>query len=391
MSNPGMLLTTLGRNILAKGLLGKEIRFSKVAYGDGEFDYETEKVSELTKLKSWKLDLPLIGAKMTGDGTVEIMARLMNFELEEGFCAKEHGVFAIDPDTNREILYAYRNAGEEYSFIPANTGPVHKNTVMAYRVEIQDAANVTFNIDYSFAYTAEKDFSEHIEAAHPHPNIPNHYKSVSWTENFWATGGDNHLHKISVDNTKKVLLGEFDERISKQNERIKLTEDYISAQKRLGLNANLVIVEDFNPETTTDKTKIKVTSCAKGGDLIGLKENSGVKIGRKYWLTDGINQELVEISSTVYSFSSYHAKVTERLTYDYNVNDAYLITSTMEDKLQSLSDKRFIRWSSSESFGGFQANYERIIFFETNCDNYGAFSIEGDGILTKNGELTLRN
>ena len=58
MSNPGMRLTFHGRILLAKALTGKELKFSKVAYGSGDFDYETEKVSELEDLKEWRMDLP---------------------------------------------------------------------------------------------------------------------------------------------------------------------------------------------------------------------------------------------------------------------------------------------------------------------------------------------
>lgn len=158
MSNPGMRLTRAGKNVLANGLLGDEIHFTKVAFGDGDFDYETESLLDLTALKSWKMDLPIVGKKLDGGGTVTIVALCSNFQLEKGFAAKEIGVFATDQKSGNEILYAYRNAGDEYNFIPAKTGVVTKSTRYAYKIEIGDAENVTFNINFSFAYVSQEEF-----------------------------------------------------------------------------------------------------------------------------------------------------------------------------------------------------------------------------------------
>gem|GEM_PF-2396248 len=81
----GMELTRLGKEVLGKGLIGKEICFSKVAYGSGDFDYDTEKVLDLVELRHWRMDLPIVGKEVRGDGKVEIQAKLTNFDVEEGF------------------------------------------------------------------------------------------------------------------------------------------------------------------------------------------------------------------------------------------------------------------------------------------------------------------
>lgn len=158
MSNPGMRLTRAGKMILAQGLLGEEIHFTKVAFGDADFDYETESLLDLTALKSWKMDLPIVEKTLNDDGTATIVALCSNFHLEKGFAAKEIGVFAINQATGDEILYAYRNAGDEYNFIPAKSGVVVKSTRYAYKIEIGDAENITFDINFSFAYVSQADF-----------------------------------------------------------------------------------------------------------------------------------------------------------------------------------------------------------------------------------------
>ena len=46
----GMRLTAAGKKVLARGLLGEQILFTKVSIGDGYFDYDTESVYDLTEL-----------------------------------------------------------------------------------------------------------------------------------------------------------------------------------------------------------------------------------------------------------------------------------------------------------------------------------------------------
>ena len=317
MSNPGMQLTLHGRNLLAKALLGKELKFSKVAYGSGDFDYETEKVSELTALRHWRMDLPIINKIVTGDGTAEIHARLTNFDLEEGFAAKEIGVYAFDPDTGVEYLYAYRNAGDEYTFIPAKTGPVQKNTVMAYRVEIQDATNVTCIIDFDFAYTSQAEFDEHVANNHPHPNIPNHYANTSTPDYFWTTNDDNHLHKISVDDAKEVLLTEMNQYLSDQKEAQADIEDYRTFQK-YGLQVKII------GDNRLDDTKVQVTSCTKGGNVLGVTDISKLKIGLHYRLSDGIKSEIVQIAAIGFGSGADYVKTTALLANAYDLSAVYL-------------------------------------------------------------------
>lgn len=160
MAEHGMKLTRAGLLILAKGLSGKNIIFTKCKLGAGDFDYDSESVLDLTDLKDIRLEMPIVGKEITGDGTVTITARLCNLELEQGFQAKEHGVYCEDPDTHEEVLYAYRNTGEEYSFIPAGFGVTKIDVRKAYVVEIGNAENLIFNIDFDFAYCSQAEHDE---------------------------------------------------------------------------------------------------------------------------------------------------------------------------------------------------------------------------------------
>lgn len=383
MGQIGMRLTRAGSDLLAKGLLGKTIQFTRGALGSGEFDYENEKVFDLTEMRKWEMDIPIESIEKIGDGTCRIVCHSSNVEVYQGFPAREHAIFAIDPDTGEEILYSYYNSGEEYSFIPSNMGPVSKDLKFSYVTIIRDAENVTAVLDLSFAYTSSTDFNAHINAAHPHPNTPNHYGDVTSTSRLWATDEDNHLHQISVNNLKEVLregTAEVETETPLSDE-----EKIFRAKNELGLDANLLMVEDFEGgDDVTDNFKVRVTSSAENGSLLGLENITNLNTGAYYTISDGYNQEVVQIKSVRYNLSGYHAVLFGRLINSYDWNNTYLYRTTTAG-----ADKKTLTWLPSEGFGGIEANIARTLELETKLDKADDFDISDDGALTIDGYFTL--
>lgn len=391
MSNPGMRLTAAGLDLLSRGMDGAEIKFSHIALGSGDFNYDLESVRDLTALRHYEMSLPIV-EKKAGGGVLTLVGLLTNIEVEHGFPAKEHGIIAIDPDTGDEILYAYRNSGDEYSFIPAMSGPVKEDIRLVYECEIQDAPNVTVIIDDTKNYVGAEVYEEHVASAHPHPNIPNHFDNVTSTSKIWVTDEDNHLHQISVSNAQNVLLADADKKIAQNTSDLTELKTFINARDELGLNANLLIVEDFNPTTTLDELKIKVTSCAEGGNLIGVESYDGLIPGYTYQITDGVNCEEIQIASAAYNVSGFYVRAKNELQYPYDLTSTYLYRTTGEisdGKIVGTAEKKFIEYEGSNTFTGVQANIARTITFNTDLDNARAFTITGDGLLTDNGFFTL--
>lgn len=361
----GMRLTAAGKKVLARGLLGEEILFTKVVIGDGAFDYETESVYDLTAVKSPKMELPITAKEVRGDGTCYIEAHLSNAELTDGFACREHALIARDQLTGEDIVYAYRNCGEEYDFIPSNAGSAHKNLYLEYVVEIQDAENITAVLDLSVAYIDRQQFEEHINSAHPHPNTPQHFSDVISTEKIWATDNDNHLHQISINNFKELLKTET-----------ATEEDFSISEKELGLDANIFVFEDFQNDSVTDNFKLKVTSSAENGTLLGLENIEGLKLGY-YTISDNYNAETVKIVSVRFNISGYHAKLAAPLSNSYNWKNSYLYRTTTAG-----ADKKTLTWEGCE-FGGVEANIPRIIDLPTSAE------ILADGIISSDGYFTL--
>lgn len=383
MSNPGMRLTRQGEEILAKGLEGKTITFNRVALGDGEFDYETETVYSLVEMRHWVMDLTIVSKKNVGNGHFVLRGRGDNRNLTQGFWAREMCIFALDPDDGREVLYSYRNAGHEASFIPSNAAPVIHDIDIGFTTVVQDAPNIEVVVNSDFAYTSQDEFDEHIAAVHPHPNTPNHYNDVTAATKLWATDEDNHLHQISVANLKSQLAG---------SEKTVNEDNFIIFKSRaeLGLEANLLIVEDFTEPSTADEFKVKVTSSAKNGSLIGVESADGLLQGAEYYITDGVKQERIVIESIIFNESGVHVKISHGLDNGYE--GALLCRTTAKLQggvMRGAIEAQGFAWRPSELFKGIEANRTRELELETYADKRLNFEITGYGVLSSDGFFTL--
>ncbi|WP_018499432.1 phage tail protein [Leptotrichia wadei] len=147
----GFILTEKGRELLAKGLSGETITFTKMAIGDGT-SLTSER--ERTELVNQITTLPILNINVKRNGTCEINALLTNKSVTTGFYIKELGIFAHGND-NVEILYAY-NISTSPDFVP----PFSANNVVEIEyvdtIIVDQVANVTAVIDPSITYITKK-------------------------------------------------------------------------------------------------------------------------------------------------------------------------------------------------------------------------------------------
>ena len=147
----GFILTEKGRELLAKGLAGETITFTKMAIGDG---ITATSEREMTALVNQITTLPLLNVDTKGNGTCEINALLTNKSVTTGFYIRELGIFAHGND-NVEILYAY-NTSANADYLP----PFSANNVVEIEyvdtIIVDHVANVTAVIDPSITYITKK-------------------------------------------------------------------------------------------------------------------------------------------------------------------------------------------------------------------------------------------
>ena len=139
----GVKLTNAGRNILAKALLGKPLKFTCAWVGDGyspaddEIPAMTQIVSPHSRKEIAEMSIP------PHIGTANITVIFTNKELTTGFFLREVGLFAEDPDTGEELLYGYANAGDTADYMPGYGGADTVYYRFNLTVIVDQAKNVT--------------------------------------------------------------------------------------------------------------------------------------------------------------------------------------------------------------------------------------------------------
>ena len=153
-------ITTQGAILAAKTLQSKTISFSKFAIGSGEIaDPSVENIKALTGLVSSKLNFDITKIKRETDTQVTVRGLFKNTDAEESFYLRELGLFAIDPDTQQEILFAYINFGTEAEYIN-NSITEKKEHYYDMIITVDNANNVTITVDPSTVYVNEQELNE---------------------------------------------------------------------------------------------------------------------------------------------------------------------------------------------------------------------------------------
>lgn len=156
-------ITTQGAILAAKTLQSKTISFSRFAIGSGEIaDPSVENIKALTGLVSSKLNFDITKIKRETDTQVTVRGLFKNTDAEESFYLRELGLFAIDPDTQQEILFAYINFGTEAEYIN-NSITEKKEHYYDMIITVDNANNVTITVDPSTVYVNEQELNEKAE------------------------------------------------------------------------------------------------------------------------------------------------------------------------------------------------------------------------------------
>ena len=146
----GLQLTLAGALLLSKAIQGKELHFTRGAFGNAKNNGEIitptpEQMDNLSALINQKMSLPIVGYEFREGGDIAVTVRVKNENVTSFFRIREIGLFAKDPDTQQEILYGY--------YFDSVGDAMHaKNSyvTLEYYVElittIANATNVTCNV-----------------------------------------------------------------------------------------------------------------------------------------------------------------------------------------------------------------------------------------------------
>ena len=140
-------LTRSGQSILTQAQLGASVKFTKVKIGDGELGIINPE--DLTDLINPLQELGIYNDEKIDEQTLSITALIT--QSETGFVFREIGLYAIDPETGLEVLYAYGNKGDVASYIPSNTSSISVEEEATIIVKVANSSNVTVVISREYA------------------------------------------------------------------------------------------------------------------------------------------------------------------------------------------------------------------------------------------------
>lgn len=136
-------MTNAGLSILAQAQLGAKIQFTKLKIGDGYLS-ASQDPKTLTDLINVIDNLAIAEWSMSDDTTIKVTGLVVQGEL--GYNFREIGLFAIDPSTNQEVMYAYGNKGENATYIPNNTSGIAVEEQATIITKVAGADSVVMQI-----------------------------------------------------------------------------------------------------------------------------------------------------------------------------------------------------------------------------------------------------
>lgn len=401
MVDRGFKLTYAGIRLLAKCQTGARLTFTRINMGSGDIPDGTN-VKEMTAMINPVLDLPILGVKIVGDGTITIDALISNKELTEGFRQKETGIFAKADDEN-EVLYAYVNVGDDFAYIPAGKYSAEKMEITHNVTTVIDQAdNVTAIIDGSVVYVSVNDFYKHTEGSNPHPDfmqIGEEVEEAKYVNCDVVKAGDK-LHHISTDNLKRQILGDISD-IPLLNSRVRQLERENAAlalkmeAENMMPDCNMLLAENFVNPDSIDRLEIQVTSCTAGDDSIDVEINYGFIVGSYYWITDGVHAEYVQVKSVIKNGSIYRIILDKPLTETYLIEATKIYRTTAwisesgtvygSGDVLGVVYKNETVWQGTTSGGTAESNVK----LGTSLDNADNFTTQGDVEFNADGLITI--
>ena len=153
-------ITTAGLIVLAKGVAGQKINYTKIVLGDGYLE-EGQTPRTLTGVVSPKATVDITKLKINGGGTVAVGGIFTNGDETDGFYYRELGLYAEDPDPEvGEVLYCYGNCGDLAEWIPPSGGATIVEKTIDIVTAIGTATNVTAYIPAD-AYATKEDYENY--------------------------------------------------------------------------------------------------------------------------------------------------------------------------------------------------------------------------------------
>ncbi len=146
------IITKKGHALVAKGMAGEPINFTKVRTSD--YDYPTNTNFEnLTVLGSIKQTVDISAVNIENESTVRVKAAILNTDVTSGYYIKNIGLYANDPDEG-ELLFSITTATTA-DFIPAYNGVNTSVLTVDLLTTVSNSGNVNLTVSPGGLVTTE--------------------------------------------------------------------------------------------------------------------------------------------------------------------------------------------------------------------------------------------
>ena len=158
-------ITTAGARLAAKTIEGKQLKFSVAKLGSGTLtDSSMTAIKARTNLVNTVMTIDITKVEQTSDTQATISFILQNTKASSAFYFRELGIFALDPDTKEEILFAYAYAGSNAEYINNSVSEIVEKNINIV-VTVDNASNVTINLDPNQIYVTEDELQNALKNA----------------------------------------------------------------------------------------------------------------------------------------------------------------------------------------------------------------------------------
>lgn len=384
-----MILTSQGRNLIAKALTGKELQFTRAYIGDGTLRTGQDPAA-LTALISPKKELPIQSMALTGAiGTAEVVLEMTNKNLAVGFFVREYGLFARDPDTQEEVLYSYCNKGSEAGYLEGDNGTDQISYTLSLVTVVDQAPNVT-------AYITNT--NQYVTISRMEQRVMDLYAGYESPAGFWAyTEADTkRIRPSTLEQTRYALWGDAD--VAGLNGRLERAEDALNQiMLELEMLQNFpgyshYLAEDFQNTNMLDTFESTVLSVMAGDDTIDCKPIDGMLPGSIYSVSDGLNSETVQVNSINIENGIQRIILKDRIQNTYILENAQLFrTSSKIDANTAVGPNARLKvtWEPSLVWRGTGSQQSFTVEVDTSLSNSNAYTLTGDIALRSTGLVSL--
>lgn len=406
----GTKITLEGAKLLAKALGGKQLKFTRGAFGDAikNGSMKTPTTAErdaLTALIHEKMSLPITSYQIVDDQII-VSLQVKNENVTADFRVAEIGLFAEDPDSHQEKLYGYAFEGNDGDKMHAASTDVQLEFQVELVTKICGAENVTAVLTRVYQGLTQEDLDAHINSTMPHPNWEVIKAGVGLSKS------SNTLNVTAATTTKLggVKVGKNlymqgdslnaeaagDDSFDARLKRIEINQAnlyiLLEALNKFGVQSNLQFVEDFKTLKATNFYEADATVASKNDKFFALSSITGLRASNFCVITDGLlfNQE-VTTTAVEKTDTNYLVSVNSALKEDTTHAKVYRSTVNVKDgKAYGAGWIKVDRQKASMTWRGEgTSSISQINFYAYPSLASGNSTLDGDWSLTSDGYFAL--